>query len=100
MYEWSSEHEAIIAVVRRFVNEEIRPHLDDLEHNGVPPYEILRKMYATFGLKEMAKENFARQMERRSSGEASTSEARGFDPAAQLISTIELCRVRDRKSVV
>jgi len=47
VYDWSEEHQAIIAVVRRFVDEEIRPHLDDIEHNGVPPYEILRKMYVT-----------------------------------------------------
>ena len=68
-------------MVRRFVDEEIRPHLDDLEHNGVPPYEILRKMYATFGLKEMAHENFKRQLERKISGEDATRESQGSDPA-------------------
>jgi alkylation response protein AidB-like acyl-CoA dehydrogenase len=93
VYDWSEEQQAIIAVVRRFVDEEIRPHLDDLEHNGVPPYEILRKMYVTFGLKEMAQENFARQLKRKISGDDTTREGRGSDPAAQLISTIELCRV-------
>jgi alkylation response protein AidB-like acyl-CoA dehydrogenase len=93
MYEWSDEQQAIIAVVRRFVDEEIRPHLDDLEHNGVPPFEILRTMYATFGLKEMAQENFARQLKRKIDGDDDPREARGSDPAAQLISTIELCRV-------
>ena len=66
MYEWTDEQQAIIAVVRRFVDEEIRPQLDDLEHNGLPPYAILRKMYDAFGLKEMAKEGFARQLARRS----------------------------------
>ena len=91
MYDWSEEHQAIIAVVRRFVDEEIRPHLDDLEHHDVPPYEILRKMYDVFGLKEMARESFARLLERKISGEPSTRSR--SDPAAQLISTIELCRV-------
>ncbi len=93
MYDWSEEQQAIIAVVRRFVDEEIRPHLDDLEHHGVPPYEILRKMYATFGLREMAQENFSRQLKRKVSGDDAPREHRGSDPAAQLISTIELCRV-------
>ncbi|HEY5093348.1 MAG TPA: acyl-CoA dehydrogenase family protein [Acidimicrobiales bacterium] len=93
MYDWTEEQQAIIAVVRRFVDEEIRPHLDDLEHNGVPPYEILRKMYVTFGLKEMAQENFARQLKRKLSGDDMARESRSADPAAQLISTIELCRV-------
>src|ERR1035441_2807072 len=93
MYEWTDEQQAIIEVVRRFVDEEIRPQLDDLEHNGVPPYAILRKMYDVFGLKEMARESFARQLERKISGEEPSRESRGSDPAAQLISTIELCRV-------
>ncbi len=93
MYEWTEEQQAIIDVVRRFVDEEIRPQLDDLEHNGMPPYAILRKMYDVFGLKEMAKEGFARQLDRKISGEEPARESRGSDPAAQLISTIELCRV-------
>jgi hypothetical protein len=92
MYEWSDEHQAIIDVVRRFVDEEIRPHLDDLEHNGVPPYEILRKMYDVFGLRAMAQESFKRQLERKIAGDDAPSE-RQRDPALTLIPTIELCRV-------
>ncbi|MGD0055482.1 MAG: acyl-CoA dehydrogenase family protein [Acidimicrobiales bacterium] len=92
MFEWSEEHRAIAAVVRRFVDEQIRPHLDDLEHNGVPPFAIMRTMYETFGLREMARENFERQLERKTAGSA-TDERRVSDPSAQLISTIELCRV-------
>ena len=93
MYEWSEEHVAIAAVVRRFVDQEIRPHLDDLEHNGVPPYEILRKMYAVFGLSEIARESFKRQLQRKVDGDEPSRERRESDQAAQLISTIELCRV-------
>jgi len=92
VYEWSEEHEAIAAVVRRFVDEEIRPHLDDIEHRGVAPFDIMRKMFETFGLKEMARENFQRQLERKTSG-VTNDEYRASDPSAQLISTIELCRV-------
>lgn len=93
MYQWSEEHQAIINVVRSFIDKEIRPHLDDLEHGGMPPYDILRKMYDTFGLKEMAKENFAKQLERKKSGEDAPVARRNSDPGAQLITTIELCRV-------
>jgi acyl-CoA dehydrogenase len=92
VYEWSEEHQAIALVVRRFVDEEIRPQLDDLEHHGAPPFDVLRKMYVTFGLREMALENFERQLERTTSGEPAESR-RSSDPSAQLISTIELCRV-------
>ena len=93
MYDWSEEHQAISAVVRRFVDEEIRPQLDDIEHNGVPPFAILRRMYEAFGLKEMARDNFQRQLQRKMNGEQSVERRGGSDPAAQLITTIELCRV-------
>jgi hypothetical protein len=94
MYEWSEEHQAIIDVVRRFVDEEIRPHLDDLEHNGVPPFAVLRKFYDVFGLKAMAQESFKRQLDRKISGDETVVERRGGnDPALTLIPTIELCRV-------
>ena len=92
MYEWSDEHQAIIDVVRRFVDEEIRPHLDDLEHNGVAPYEIMRKMYDVFGLRSTAQESFQRLLERKIAGDDAPNEHRR-DPALTLIPTIELCRV-------
>lgn len=93
MYEWPEDLQAIADVVRRFVDEEIRPHIDDLEHNGVPPFDILRKMFEVFGLKESARETFQRQLERKRSGAAAPERTGGADPSAQLISTIELCRV-------
>jgi alkylation response protein AidB-like acyl-CoA dehydrogenase len=93
MYEWSKEHQAIIDVVRRFVDEEVRPHIDDIEHNGVPPFAIMRKMYETFGLKSMAQESFTRQLERKVSGEEAERRRGGSDPAFMMIPVIELCRV-------
>jgi acyl-CoA dehydrogenase len=93
MYEWSEEHLAIQSVFRRWIDEKVRPQLDALEHEGMPPYDILRDMYATFGLKDMAAENFARQLERKKNGEVAAPSRRGGDPAAQLITTIELCKV-------
>lgn len=94
MYQWSDEHQAIIDVMRRFVDDEIRPHLDDLEHHGLAPYDILRTMYKTFGLRATAEESFARQLERKQRGDDVPASARGGgDPALTLIPTIELCRV-------
>ncbi len=93
MYEWSEEHQAIADVVRRFVDEEIRPHLDDLEFGDLPPYGILRKMYETFGLKDMAKENFQRQLDRKKNDEAPAPSRGGSNAGATLIPTIELSKV-------
>ncbi len=89
MYDWSDEHRAIIDALRRFVDEQVRPRLDDLEHRGEPPYDVLRAFYRTFGLREMAEASFERALARRQGA----PERRDGDVAPALLSTIELCRV-------
>ncbi|HSP30102.1 MAG TPA: acyl-CoA dehydrogenase family protein, partial [Ilumatobacteraceae bacterium] len=37
MFQWSDEHEMIRDAVKRFVDDEIRPHVDELEHGDLPP---------------------------------------------------------------
>ncbi len=103
MFEWSDEHQMIRKAVKRFVDEEIRPQVEELEHGDLPPYDILRKLLATFGMDAMARDRFARQI----AGEEAAADAvaRGEAPPAQkelrsgdgggfsLIPIIELCRV-------
>ncbi|MCB0983081.1 MAG: acyl-CoA dehydrogenase family protein, partial [Ilumatobacter sp.] len=102
MFEWSEEHLMIREAVRRFVDEEIRPHVDELEHGDLPPYDILRKMFATFGMDVMARERFKKQIERERA--AAEAIARGEEPPARkesagdgggmtMLPIIELCRV-------
>ena len=79
MYEWSDEHRAIAEAVRRFVDEEIRPVLDDLEFGDLAPYGILRKMFSTFGLDQLAREGFKRQLDRKVAGEPPPRAARRRD---------------------
>ena len=80
MYEWSEEHLAIAEAVRRFVDEEIRPVLDDLEFGDLPPYGILRKLFATFGMDQLAREGFKRQLDRKVAGEPPPRAARRTGP--------------------
>ena len=94
MLNWSEENVAIQEAVRSFVDNEIRPVLDDIEYEGVPPYEILRKMYKTFGMDEMARDGFKRSLERKISGEEAPQGPRSAGQVAMgLIPIIELCRV-------
>lgn len=55
MIEWSESQLMIRDAVRRFVESEIAPHVEELEHGDLPPYDILRKMYSAFGMDEMAR---------------------------------------------
>jgi len=99
MIEWSEQHQLIRDMVRRFVEAEIKPNLAEFEHGDTPPYDVLRKMVATFGLDEMARARFRKQIERDKAvarGDGKASEPReqrtSEDIGMQFIPIIELCR--------
>ena len=84
MIEWSEEQQMVRQAVRQFVEKEIKPNLEELEHGDTPPYEILRKLYRTFGMDAMARDSF----EKRLAGDGGRG---GGDPAFMMIPIIELC---------
>src|SRR3954466_5544197 len=95
MFEWSEEHVMIRDAIRRFVETEIKPNLEELEHGDTPPYDVLRKLYGTFGLDVMAREQFKRRIEREREGapkEDRSGGDGGGDPSMMIIPIIELCR--------
>jgi alkylation response protein AidB-like acyl-CoA dehydrogenase len=95
MIEWNEMHQQIREMMRRFVEAEVKPNLEALEHGDLPPYEILRKMIKSFGIADMAKARFARDKDRAprtDEGPKKPSEERGMEVAMQMIPIIELCR--------
>jgi alkylation response protein AidB-like acyl-CoA dehydrogenase len=90
--EWTEQHVMIRDAVRRFVEAEIEPNLEALEHGDSPPYDVLRKMFQTFGMDEMARTRFAKQLENDGARAAGEAGGRGDAVAMQLIPIIELCR--------
>ena len=98
MLDWTDEQKMLREAIRSFVDKEIVPLRDELEHGDLPPYEVLRKLFATFGIDEMARDDFAKRLARdlapgsTSSESGSGSSGTGFDPALMLILLIELSR--------
>src|SRR5262245_61954036 len=101
MFEWSEEQVMIRDAVRQFVEAEIVPVRDELEHGDLPPYDILRKLYATFGMDSMARERFKHQIEREkriAAGEEEPESRAERGPrdttsvAMTMLPIIELCR--------
>lgn len=103
MIEWNEQQRMIQGMVRDFVQKEVVPQLDDIEYNGVPPYDLLRKMIKTFGMDVMAKQNFDKQVAREKAAAAGEpveekkkkdgpSAAAGEQAAMTMIPIIELCR--------
>ena len=64
MIEWSEEQQMVRQAVRQFVEKEIKPNLEELEHGDTPPYDTLRKLYRTFGMDSMARDNFEKRLAR------------------------------------
>ncbi len=96
MFEWSEEQLMVRDAVRRFVEAEVVPHIDELEHGNLPPYDIIRKLYATFGMDQLARDRFKKQLARKEADgdRAEQTESRGDGGAAAmtLIPIVELCR--------
>jgi alkylation response protein AidB-like acyl-CoA dehydrogenase len=87
--------------VRQFVEKEIAPNVEELEHGDTPPYDVLRKLFATFGMDQMAAAGFDRRIAKEEAGEAPkplmTEDEEepgggGGGNAMMMIPIIEICR--------
>jgi alkylation response protein AidB-like acyl-CoA dehydrogenase len=98
MYKWSDEHNMMREAMKDFMAAEVIPHKEALEHGDMAPYDLLRKLFSTFGMDEMAKASFAKRIEiekAAAAGKAGSDQDRGSgsgDAAMTLIPIIELCR--------
>ncbi|MVU76842.1 acyl-CoA dehydrogenase [Nocardia sp. ET3-3] len=68
MYQWSDEDLMFRDALRGFIDKEIKPNVEALESGALPPFDIIRKLYATFGLDEMAREGLEKAIAREESG--------------------------------
>jgi alkylation response protein AidB-like acyl-CoA dehydrogenase len=98
MIEWSDEQLMIRDAIRQFVDKEIKPHVEELEHGDLPPYDILRKLFKTFGMDAMAKDSFEKTIAREKAAAAGEDVPKreggggGGGGGMTLIPIIELCR--------
>ena len=81
MIEWSEEQLMIRDAIRRFIESEVVPNIDALEHGDLPPYDIMRKLYATFGMDQMARDRFKSQLEKKASASGARATSAAKDPA-------------------
>jgi alkylation response protein AidB-like acyl-CoA dehydrogenase len=105
MIQWTEEQLMVRDAVRQFVEAEVAPRRDELEFGDTPPYDVLRKLYSTFGMDTMARERFKRQIEFEKAVEDAIAkgeepptkekaggEGGGGDGSITMIPIIELCR--------
>ncbi len=102
MYEWNDTQRMMRDMVRSFVEREIKPNVEALEHGDAPPYPIIRKLIRTFGMDAMARAQFERQIARDEAlargepepeaGGGERGPLAGESAAMAMIPIIELCR--------
>jgi acyl-CoA dehydrogenase len=103
MIEWSETHLSIREMMRKFVQAEIAPNIRDLEHGDTPPYEVLRKLFAAFGIQDMGRMRADRAIARAKKREEAKARGEelpareerppsGDELAMQIIPIIELSR--------
>ncbi|WP_319436586.1 acyl-CoA dehydrogenase family protein [Mycobacterium sp. RTGN5] len=99
MIEWSDVDIAVRDAVREFVDKEVRPHIDELESGDLEPYPIVRKLFTTFGIDEMARESLTKRLDRMRAGTEKKSSGGGgmFGDGGSagmgFVVISELCRV-------
>lgn len=74
MFEWSDTDELIRESIREFIDKEIRPHIDELEAGQLAPYDIIRKLFTSFGLDTMAAEQIQKLLDGRKAKEYARAE--------------------------
>jgi hypothetical protein len=103
MIRYNEEQLMMRDMFRKFLHKELNPIRDDMEVNGVPPYEFIRKLYAHLGLGDMAAAKFHRQIEaekaanlgragEEKSGEECFNQKRATATAAQGLLITELAK--------
>src|SRR3954454_10864526 len=94
MFEWPEDLQMVRDAVRQFVDNEIRPHREELEHGDLPPYDLLRKLYKTFGMDQMAADNFDKRISAEENPGAAKTEREGGGGGGgfTMLPIIELCK--------
>jgi alkylation response protein AidB-like acyl-CoA dehydrogenase len=92
MISWSDEELAVRDAVRAFVDKEIRPLHQELEHDGLPPYDLIRKLFSAFGLDQLSGDTFDKQIAAAEAGTTSAASP-GRDLGMSSVLNIELAKV-------
>lgn len=99
MIQWSEQQKLARDAIRKFIEAEIVPLSEELEYGDLPPYDIIRKLYQTFGIDEIARGRFDKSIakdEALARGETIAAEQDidedGEDLSVDTLLSLELCR--------
>ena len=95
MFEFTDEQKMVKKMVRRWVEDKLKPAVDDLESEKILPYDLMRDFIDTFGVAEIAKATVARLEEKEKTGKdpGAGGGPRANDVGLMSIVAIEQARV-------
>jgi acyl-CoA dehydrogenase len=94
MTEWSESHLAIREMLRKFIDAEVKPKLKELEHGELPPYDVLRKLFAEFGLRDLASARTQKAVARAKKKEEALARGEPLPPREERAPTAEEAAIR------
>ena len=84
MIEWSQMDVAVRDAVREFIDKEIRPNIDALESGEMEPAPVIRKLFKTFGIDQLAHDEFVKMLNKEKAalaeGKTVTKKSGGANP--------------------
>ena len=89
MLDWTDEHAQMRDAVRDFVDRNVAPLREELEHGDLAPYDILRSYVRTFGIDETGAGSASSG---RRTGPPFTTEERYDRAVMTLMPMVEFCR--------
>ncbi|RFU37969.1 acyl-CoA dehydrogenase [Actinomadura logoneensis] len=106
MIEWSDEDVMIRDAVRTWVDEKVRPRMDALDAGDLPPYDLIRDLFRTFGMDEMARSSFEARLAKEERAASADGDGRdgagdgdgaasggGGNASLNILPIVELCKV-------
>ncbi len=96
MFDWTDEQVAIRDAVRAFVDKEVRPLHDELEHGDLAPYDLIRKFCKALGLDQMNADAFDQAIARAEAverGEQADTAPAPRDPSVGFLANMEFVKV-------
>jgi alkylation response protein AidB-like acyl-CoA dehydrogenase len=82
MIEWSEQHLMIRDMVRKFIEAEVIPNLEQLEHGDLPPYGVMRKLVQTLGVDAAARMRYEAIKQRAQAGGGKRENGEGSDASS------------------
>jgi alkylation response protein AidB-like acyl-CoA dehydrogenase len=92
MFRFSDEQLMVRQMLRKWVQDKLRPARDALERNEIEPYALMRDFMKAFGVADLVRAGFEKKASAAPGPGSGEGGLLGGDPALSALMAIEICR--------